>query len=360
MRAVLGAIVVSGLVALPAPSQRLLVAGPVLAGPRVIWGEQDGNLSVLRGWPDAAPLWQSATSTFAGPLAGSTGIVAFARSFDPCAGQPGVACPVETQALAGRPHGSLRPLAPSERCSAAAGRRRLAVSGSLVAFFALGCDSAAGTVTVRSGSRTVLRRERAGCCDLALAGRFLAWRSGGGIAVVDVDSGQRAFTAAAPAGQSIEGFDVQADGTLAFAFGRGSDGIATLAWRRADERGDRKLGFRLVVPVGGPLLRLVGDRLVAERRTQTGSELVVAGLRGGVRTLARFTHRLEPVGGFDATTERVTWASRAITSTRVDCPPNGQGRPCVLLKSGIETVWLARLASGAPRPIARWAFRDVP
>src|SRR6266581_3583757 len=100
-------------VALPAassPPPRLLVIGPALAGDRVVWGEQQDTRSVLRAWPDSSPLWQSTTSWFAGPLAGSAALVAFSRSYDGCPGRPGVACPVETQTLAGPPRGSLRPL----------------------------------------------------------------------------------------------------------------------------------------------------------------------------------------------------------------------------------------------------------
>jgi len=77
-----------------------------------------------------------------------------------------------------------------------------------------------------------------------------------------------------------------------------------------------------------------------------------------VHTLARFKRPVEQAGGIDATQTSVTWASRRITSTRTDCPPPGQGRPCVLLKSGVETVWVAGLASGPARVVARWAFTD--
>src|SRR5205823_519124 len=85
------------------PQPRQLIAGPVFAGDRVIWGEQRDQLNVLRAAGDATPLWQSASSWLSGPLAGSDSLVAFSRSFDGCAGQPGVVCPVETQPVAGPP-----------------------------------------------------------------------------------------------------------------------------------------------------------------------------------------------------------------------------------------------------------------
>src|SRR5437868_5556278 len=108
------------------------VAGPVFAGDRVVWAEQRDQLNVLREAHDATPLWQSPSSWFSGPLAGSDSLVAFSRSFNGCAAQPGVVCPVETQPVAGPPRGSLRPLAAAERCSTGSSGRRLAVSGTRV------------------------------------------------------------------------------------------------------------------------------------------------------------------------------------------------------------------------------------
>ena len=174
MVTLLASLLAAGTLVGPAPSARVLVAGPALAGSRVVWGEQRDRLSVLRARPDASPLWQSASSWFAGSLAGSPTLVAFSRSYDGCPGRPGVACPVETQTVAGPPRGSLRPLAPAERCSAGGARRRLAVSGPLVAFLELGCDSSRDTVTVRDGSRIVFQRRGATCCDVSLAGSYLA------------------------------------------------------------------------------------------------------------------------------------------------------------------------------------------
>src|SRR2546428_38983 len=94
-------VLAAGALAAPSPQPRMLVAGPALAGGRVVWGEQREGLSVLRAWPDASPLWQSSSSWFAGSLAGSSTVVAFSRSYDGCPGRPGVVCPVETQTMAG-------------------------------------------------------------------------------------------------------------------------------------------------------------------------------------------------------------------------------------------------------------------
>src|SRR2546428_148181 len=150
-------VLAAGALAAPSPQPRMLVAGPALAGGRVVWGEQREGLSVLRAWPDASPLWQSSSSWFAGSLAGSSTVVAFSRSYDGCPGRPGAVGRVEPQPMAGPPRGSLRPLAPAERCSAGGPSRRLAVSGSLVAFLELGCDSPTAGVTVHDGARTVFQ-----------------------------------------------------------------------------------------------------------------------------------------------------------------------------------------------------------
>jgi hypothetical protein len=367
MVAVLASLVAAGTLAGPAPQPRVLVAGPALAGDRVVWGEQRDRLTVLRTWPSASPLWQSASSWFSGPLGGSQTLVAFSRSYDGCPGQPGVACPVETQAMAGPPGGSLRPLAPTERCSAGGANRRLSVSGSLVAFFALDCRSSAGMVSVRDGARTVFRHQAA-CCDVSLAGSRVAWRSGGSVDVFDLRARRIAYRTKAPLLEPIAAFDVQADGKLAVVLGQAPDGRASLAWRAPGTAGLQRLRLRIVMPAQGPAVRLVGDRIVtvaAGPGPGSTSELVVADLHGHVRTLARFAAPgrqtgVEQAGAIDANASRVTWASRRITSRREDCPPPGQGRPCRLLASGTETIWVAGLTSGAPHPVARWAFTDSP
>src|SRR3989442_13382483 len=129
MVTLLASLLAAGALAAP-PPQRALVAGPVIAGSRVVWGERVGGLSVLRAWPQQAPLWRSASSWLTGPLGGSQTIVAFSRSFEGCPGQPGVACPVETQAVAGPLRGALRPLRPAGRCPAGGGPRARRVPGS--------------------------------------------------------------------------------------------------------------------------------------------------------------------------------------------------------------------------------------
>jgi hypothetical protein len=349
-------------VAAPSPQPRVLVAGPALAGNRVVWGEQRDRLSVLRAWPNAAPLWESASSWFAGPLAGSPFLIAFSRSYNGCPGQPGVACPVETQTLAARPRASPRPLAAAERCSAGGPNRRLAVSGSLVALLELGCGSSTPSVTVHKGTRTVFRRQGAACCDVALAGRYLAWRSGDSVDVLDLHTHRVLYRVDPPPREPIAAFDIQADGTLAFVLGPAPNGRATLAWRAAASPSLHRLALDARFPPQGPAVRIVGDHIVFEVAVgpRSSSQLDVSDLRGHLHVLARFSKSVEQAGAIDATFDQVTWASRRIASSHMDCPPPGQGRACGLLKSGTETIWLADLKSGTPRPIARWAFTDAP
>jgi hypothetical protein len=341
------------------PQPRQLVAGPVLAGDRVVWGEQRDQLSVLRTARAATSLWQSASSWFSGPLAASGSLVAFSRSFNGCAPQSGVTCPVETQAVAGPPRGSLRPLAAAERCSTGGSGRRLSVSGTRVAYLGLTCTSSSYTVSVSESGRSVFRHP-ASCCDVALAGRYLAFKSGDSVDEFDLRTNRLVSRTAPLPNASIAAFDVQPDGKLAVVFGPRADRTGALAWRTPATRTLHRLQLPVVLPLAGPAVRLVGNHItVVSPGAGSTSDLVSSDLSGRVRTLARFTKSIEQVGGIDANETSVTWASRRSTRSRVDCPPPGQGRPCRLLKSGVETVWVAS-GSGAPRVVERWSFRDAP
>jgi hypothetical protein len=349
--------------ALVAPAPRTLVAGPVLAGPdMVVWGEQQDGLSVLRAWPAQRALWQSASSSFAGPLAASRAVVAFSRSFDPCAAQPGIACPVETETLAGLPGGSLRRVGSLQRC-AVGEARPLAVLGSFVARIALDCDTNTARAEVRdahAGFRLLVTRPAA-CCRIAAAGRFVAWSSGRAVDVFDLRARKLAYRATVPGADPIAAFDVQDDGTLALVLGPDPEGRLTLAWRSSGSATLHRFAFAVQLPASGPQVRLVGGRVVVERAASRSAQLVAAPLDGGPpRTLARFGGATEQVGGFDAAGGLVTWASRRIASSRVDCPPPGQGRPCVVLKTGTTTIWRADVSGGAAKPVAQWAFVDAP
>jgi hypothetical protein len=340
------------------PQPTRLVAGPVFAADRVVWGEQAGGLNTLRAAREATPLWQSGSSWFSGPLAGSANLIAFSRSYNGCPDQPGFACPIETQAIAGPPRGSLRPLAPAERCSAGGAGRRLAVSGERVAYLALACTSSSYTVLVSEHGR-VLFRHAASCCDVSLAGSYLAFKSGDAADLFDLRTNRLVSRTGPPPNEQIFAFDIQADGKLVVVLRPTAGGNATVAWRAPAAGALRRLALSVALPFAGPAVRLVADHIVIDTLSSgSTTQLVSADLLGHVRTVARFTRPVEQSGGIDATQSSVTWASRRITGTRVDCPPPGQMRPCILLKSGVETVWVAGLASGTARVVARWAFTD--
>jgi hypothetical protein len=340
------------------PQPTRLVAGPVLAGERVVWGEQGNGLNTLRAAHETTPLWQSGSSWFSGPLAGSASVIAFSRSYNGCANQPGVACPIETQAISGPPGGSLRPLAPAENCSAGGAGRRVAASGERVAYLALSCTSSSYTVLVSERGRVVFRHG-ASCCDVSLAGSYLAFKGGDAVDLFDLRTSRLVSRTAPPPNELIAAFDVQADGKLAVVLRQSAGGNATVAWRAPPAGALHRLPLAVALPFAGPAVRLVADHIVIDTVSSISTtELVSADLVGHLHTLARFARPVEQSGGIDATRSSVTWASRRITGTRVDCPPPGQMRPCILLKSGVETVWVAGLASGPARVAARWAFTD--
>jgi hypothetical protein len=367
MNGTVAALAVAVLLGATPPPSRTLVAGPALAGDRVVWGEQRGKTNVLVGAGSGALLWQSGSAWLAGPLAGSRLTTALATSSSSCSGA-NTACPVETTFFADRPGHGWIPITAPMRCRSTTAGRNLAVSGPLVATVTPNCGSAAkGTMLVRKDGRVVFRRTGVECCDVALAGQTLAWRSGGAVDVFDLATRRLRFRAAPPAGEPIAAFDVQADGKLAMLVGRQPDGHATVVWRSTVDPTLHLLQLAAVLPAHQPSLRLVGDRLVLETAppaTPTdnvpSSALVVSDLAGRARVLARFSSRLEQVGAFDATTHTVTWASRRITRTRLDCPPPGQGRPCLIRKTSALTIWQANTAGRAAHAVATWAFTDAP
>jgi hypothetical protein len=106
-------------------------------------------------------------------------------------------------------------------------------------------------------------------------------------------------------------------------------------------------------------VHIAGDRIVYHRfLTPTSSALSVVDLAGRARTIARFAPPLRP-GQFDYDGRRVAWASDRVTATRVDCPPPGQGRPCVMRETGVTTIRVRRVDDARARVVARLHFDDV-
>ena len=202
-----------------------------------------------------------------------------------------------------------------------------------------------------------------GCCrDVALAGKYAAWIDGSKVVVDDRVGRRTAYLARiAPAGIDVDmGFDLQADGKLGVAYRlveSARAGPTKIAWLSRSAPRPHVLRFR----ARDTRIRIAHDRIAFERYVSPDAgTLVVADLAGPARTIARFSPPTRLRGGFDFDGQRIVWASDRVTTTRTDCPPPGQERPCLLRETGITTIWLEDLASGKPRLVARLPFLDTP
>jgi hypothetical protein len=355
------------------PGSRVLLSGPVLAGPAVVWLERRGNEALLeRAVPGRRPtvlFRQALRDVSLGDLAGSRGVVALERWTTICPPpNPPIAysCTEKREVLGGAPSGALRVLATSDDCGGGSISVPPSVdaSGDLVAIGENTC--------VAPGNRrrqiVVARPGRASpslVCDVDLlhgpsrcrgdariAGRFVAW-SEGRDAVVVYDRLRRRV-AYRPLLPRVQSFDLQADGRLAVAYyPQGLESGVSVAWRTP--RAGGVLPFRAEVSDGSrAVVRIAGDRILSERvLSPSSSALVVSDLRGGTRRIARFAAPVRREGDFDLDGRRVTWASTRITSTKLVCPPPGIGAPCLRAETGVTTVWLGRHA------LARLSFGDV-
>jgi hypothetical protein len=156
-----------------------------------------------------------------------------------------------------------------------------------------------------------------------------------------------------PAGIGLDfDFDVQRDGKLAVAFRLvevAQAGPTTIGWF---SRSEPRLHL---LPSRGRDTRIgiAGDRIVFERlRSPSKSELVVSDLAGRARVFARFGGKTR-LRGFDFDGRRLGWASDRIAARRVDCPPPGEGRPCIRRETGITSI------RRDGRLIARLRFEDT-
>jgi hypothetical protein len=355
------------------PGSRVLLAGPVLAGAAVVWLERRGSEARLeRAVPGRRPtvlFRQALRNGSLDDVAASQGVVALERLTSVCPPpNPPIAysCTEHREVLGGAPSGLLRVLATSDDCGGASISVPTSVdaSGDLVAMGENVCVSPGNRrrqiVVVRLGRTSPslvcdadLVHGPALCRgDARIAGRFVAW-SEGRDAVVVYDRLRRRV-AYRPLLPRVQSFDVQADGTLAVAYyPQGLEGGASVAWRTP--RAGGVLPFRAGVS-GRPrsVVRIAGDRILAERvLSPSSSALVVSDLRGRTRRIARFASPVRREGDFDLDGRQVTWASTRITNTKLVCPPPGIGAPCLRAETGVTTVWLGRHA------MARLSFGDV-
>jgi hypothetical protein len=245
----------------------------------------------------------------------------------------------------------------------------LALDNGVAAYIELDCTRQRLRVVARNvvhGGRSLVARDAAvssGCCrDVAIAGRFLAWSDRNDLVVYDRLGRRVAYRAriGPQAGIDVDlGFDLQRDGKLAVAYRLvefARTGPTTIAWLSPSAPRVHVLPFR----GSDTRIRIAGDRIAFERFVSPKtSVLVVANLAGRAQAIARFASPVRLLGRFDFDGQRITWASDRVTATRVDCPPAGQGRPCVRRETGVTSIWLRASAGGASRLIARLPFIDT-
>ena len=365
--------------AAPAPS-RVLVSGPLLAGSRVVWLETDGNEilleSAVRGRSPKTLLRQKLGVAWLDDLAASRSTIALERQTEVCpppSPPTASSCTEQREVLGAALPGRFGLLAASDDCGG--GSISLwpstDASGAVVAMGENVClsplDRRRRVVIARPGKpgRTTLCDADQFAVpphcygDARIAGRFVAWREGRD-AIVVFDRTHRTI-ADRRLFPSIASFDIQADGKLVVAYQpQGIDKPASVAWRAPGSPG-RDLSFDVRIPdLRHAVVRIDGDRILAERATpgRSSSTLVLSDLQGRTRAIARFAAPIRRAGDFDLAGSRLTWASTLVTHTRVDCPPPPSTRPCVLRETGVTTIWLEAAAGGKPAVVARLPFYD--
>jgi hypothetical protein len=360
----------SGAALIDPSESRVLWQGPVLAGDAVAWAEESGGTGSLHLWKSQRGdriLHRSESLAVTRPFAISRTHLAFERSYPSCPPPPGHVCPDGGDAVMGPLAGPYRIVVRPRTCYLPMIGNALALDGGIAAYLELDCVRQRLRVVVRdiahAGRPRVLHEVAlsGGCCrDIAIAGRYVAWRDARAVVVYDRLAHRRAYrTRIGSSDANVDfGFDLQQDGKLAVAFPIrefGQAGATAIAWLspsapRLHLLPDR--GRDTHISIAGD--RIAFHRLVNQRR----SALVVTDLHRRVKTFARFAQptRLQD---FDLDGQRLTWASDRITSRRVDCPPPGEGRPCLRRETGVTSIWLQPVAGARVRLIARLRFADT-
>jgi hypothetical protein len=370
IRAILVA-AISLLAGATAEQSRVLWQGPALAGNAVVWEEEANATGAIHQWTRRHGdriLFSSDSLSLGRPFAASRSLLAFERGYAGCKPQPGVVCPQLEDALVGPQSGPFKTLVRPRKCSMPALGNTLALDGGVAAYVELDCDRQQLRVVVRDvshGTRPFVIREAAissGCCrDIAIAGKFVAWSDRNDVVVYNRIARRVAYRAriGPGAGVSVDlGFDLQRDGKLAVAYRFvevARAGPTTVAWFSPSAPRVH------VLPLRGSdtSIRIAGDRIAVERFvSSTASLLAVSDLAGRAQAVAGIAPPLR-LRGFDFDGQHIVWASDRVTDSRVDCPPAGQGRPCVKRESGVTSIWLRAAASGRPRVIARLPFVDT-
>jgi hypothetical protein len=320
------------------PGGTSLAVAPVLMGSRgIAWGEGSARRTMVRtrrrSFTAPAITRDGAVTSIAG-LGGSASRLAVGRAVH--AGEdPAIAL---TTLDSGPPTGPLKTLVPARfyftgtECQSglAGGVTSFAVSGRRLAWVEARCDGTDPAVTVQLQSRpgaaprTVSSGSLGALGPLALAGQYLAYRTEQAVVVVNLGTGEPAYTvpigAAVPSGGAIGGLAVQADGKVAIAAG------SSIFWASPSDPTLRRLAFAVSganVALGPP--RLADDRVAVDARDRSGVRaLIVATLDGHMLTRVRSTRTAPLAAGssngpavdFDGT--RLAYATQR--------PPQGHRR----------------------------------
>ena len=317
--------------------QRLVFAGPALAGGSIVWGERyrDGSLAVIRqplgGRPRvlhviSAPTGEDRERHFLGlPGALSASSVWIAYGLDDAtvtSHGDSVSSEAAARAFASRHGAPFRDALAN--CSAGA-YIATASAGEAVAIgqSSADCDGQSGTrVWLVEGRAPAPRLIYAspdphlGLRQVQLAGRWVAWSEGGTgagdtrITVADRRTGEVAARLRPEdfaGGHAFSAFDIDADGTLVALSGRQPRCYyVCVSWRRLNGRRSHTISRRAldqrVAIAAGRIAYVTQRRLHAHR-------LILARLDGRVlRRFGRFGRSRRPVGDIALTPHRIAWA----------------------------------------------------
>jgi hypothetical protein len=359
------------LLAVPQEAPRL-AAGPVLAGGSVVWAEQAPGVARVRA-SGGRVLYELR----AGPtdsveiqgLAASPQLVAAREQTAHCpppSDSKVLPCSVARRIVFGSAAGRLVRVRSDRACSGGVPsigdsvdvwRDVLATSTTYAVSCSAGVSDLRRHVVV--GSKVLADADALAPTapgDVRVAGDVVAWSELGGRRIVVYDRRRRRtmYRAVVTRATGIDvstGFDVQPDGKLAVAYHLAEVarvGESTVEWWSADGSSVHVLPVR----AASTSIRIAGDRIVFVRAG--AKALVLWQLRGKPSTLAPLDR---PTGDLDFDGARATWASTKISSSRIDCPPPGNGAPCVRRFTGVTTIWSIRLGS-RPHAVAELPFAD--
>jgi hypothetical protein len=352
-----------------APQSRVVWQGPAFGADGVVWGEESGGRGSIHRWTRHARdqvLYTSDSLALTRPLAASRTLLAVSRTYAGCAPQPNQVCPQLEDAVVGRPRGPFKRLVAPRKCSMPALGNTIALDGGVAAYVELDCSRQRLRVFVRDVGHSKSERLlvdapiSGGCCrNVAIAGQFVAWSERNTVVVYDRTARHVAYRAriGPQAGIDVDfGFDLQKDGKLAVSYRLvevARAGPTSVGWFSPSAPTVHLL------PVRGSdtPIRIAHDHIAFVESKR--SALVVADFAGRTTAIARFAPPARLREGFDFDGQKIVWASDRVTDTRVDCPPPGQGRPCIRRETGLTTIWLRAARGGTPKLLARLPFFDT-